>query len=178
MYIKANHLLYKQRCHQYCWGPVYFFREINTPPYLERLLICQNSKFDVVYFAMKRCFILRWWVSNFYIFSNTSIKYFSQIKLNNDHIKRMLCSREIIITKKFGRKNFGREIFGRFFRKFRTISNKISDKISKCIFFIFDRYIQNLRNRKTKLIPLRIPRSTTQCGRFGDSPASKKSPNR
>ena len=40
-----------------------------------------------------------------------------------------------LITKKFGRKNFGREIFGRFFSKFRTISDKISDKIS-------DSYIQ------------------------------------
>ena len=45
-----------------------------------------------------------------------------------------------LITKKFGRKNFGREIigrelFGRFFSKLRTISDKISDKIS-------DSYIQ------------------------------------
>ena len=45
-----------------------------------------------------------------------------------------------LITKKFGRKNsgreiIGREIFGRFFSKFRTVSDKISDKIS-------DSYIQ------------------------------------
>ena len=44
-----------------------------------------------------------------------------------------------LITKKFGR-----AIFGRFFSQFRPISDKFSDKISKCISLTFDRYIQKL----------------------------------
>ena len=49
-----------------------------------------------------------------------------------------------LITKKFGRKNFGRGIFGRFFSKFRIISDKISDKIS-------DSYIQKPAKFRQKM---------------------------
>ena len=75
----------------------------------------------------------------------------NNVSVNNSRLIRVVDLNKIIdihryntlntlITKKFGRKNFGREtigreIFGRFFSKFRTISDKISDKIS-------DSYIQ------------------------------------